>query len=776
MLTPRRRSLTSQLILGILLALALGFGVGVGTHSTWAQEAETSTEAVGTIGAIAIEGNERIEAETVRSYLSIGVGDPFDGGTVNKALKALFATGLFADVTIRREGGTLVVRVVENPIINRVAFEGNRKIDDTALSAEVQLKARVVYTRPRVQSDVQRILEIYRRSGRFAAKVDPKVVPLPQNRVDLIFEIDEGPVTSITRISFVGNKKFGDSELRTEIATRESAWYRFFSSDDTYDPDRLTFDRELLRKFYLKEGYADFRVLSAVAELTPDQDGFLVTFTVEEGERYNFGKIDIESKLKGIDVETLKPQLTTFENDIYNADEVEKSILALTDAVGNFGYAFVDIEPAVKRDREKRIIDLTYQIAEGPRVYVDRIEIIGNVRTLDKVIRREFRLVEGDAFNAAKVRRSRDRIRGLGFFETVDVQASPGEQPDRSVVTVAVQEKSTGELSFGAGFSTLDGPLADISITERNLVGKGQDLRLGFTISARRQEVDLSFTEPYFLDRNMSAGVDLFHRTTDFQSESSYDEKNSGIGLRTGYSIAEDLSHSVNYRLSFDEIRNIRSDASRFIRAQEGNSTKSLVGHSLLYDRRNNRQEPSSGYYAGFGQDFAGVGGDVNYLQNTVRAGYYYPITEDFVASVSGRAGYMFGLFGDDVRVNDRFNLGGSSLRGFASSGVGPRDLNTDDALGGNVFYTTTLEISTPLRFIDEVDIRGRIFTDIGSLFKVDDEGSEIADISSPRASAGIGFTYVSPFGPIRVDLAQAYLKQSFDKTEIFRFSFGTRF
>ncbi len=766
-----------RLVLGMAMALALGFGGGLGGRVVQAQESEGSaTEPGGTISAIAVEGNERIEAETVRSYLSIGVGDPFEGRTVNTALKALFATGLFADVTIRREGNALIVRVVENPIINRVAFEGNRKIDDDALTVEVQLKPRVVYTRPRVQSDVQRILEIYRRSGRFAATVDPKVIPLPQNRVDLVFEIDEGPVTGITRINFVGNTRFDDSDLRTEIATRESAWYRFFTSDDTYDPDRLTFDRELLRKFYLKEGYADFRVISAVAELTRDRDGFLVTFTVEEGERYNFGKIDIESKLKGVDVEALKPSLTTFESDTYNADEIEKSILAMTDAVGNFGYAFVDIEPAVKRDRGKRTIDITYQIAEGPRVYIDRIEIIGNGRTLDKVVRREFRLVEGDAFNTAKVRRSRDRIRGLGFFETVEVQAEPSDMPDRSVVTVTVQEKSTGELSFGAGFSSLDGPLADVSITERNLLGRGQDLSLGFTISARRRELDLGFTEPYFLDRNISAGFDLFRRTTDFQDESSYDEESTGFGLRSGYSIAEDLTHGIRYGLSFDQISDIPDDASRFIRAQEGDSIKSVIGHNLLYDRRNNRQEPSEGYFVGGGQDYAGVGGNVNFIQHTLRGGYYYSITEDFVASVSGRVGHMSALFGDDLRVNDRFFLGGTSLRGFETSGVGPRDLTTDDALGGNIFYTTTLEISTPLRIIDDVDLRGRIFTDVGSLFSVDDEGSEVADVQSPRAAAGIGFSYVSPFGPIRVDFAQAYLKESFDKTEFFRFSFGTRF
>jgi outer membrane protein insertion porin family len=627
-----------------------------------------------------------------------------------------------------------------------------------------------------VQADVQRILEIYRRSGRFAAKVEPKVIPLPQNRVDLVYEIDEGPVTEITRISFVGNKQFSDSELRGVVATKESAWYRFFSSDDTYDPDRLTFDRELLRRFYMKEGYADFRVLSAVAELTKDREGFIVTFTMEEGPRYNFGAIDIESQLKDVDVEALRPMLTTFTGETYNADEVEDSIQVLTDAVGNYGYAFVDIEPAVERDREKLTIDVTYEIAEGPRVYVDRIDIVGNVRTLDKVIRREFRLVEGDAFNAAKIRRSRDRIRGLDFFDSVEVSADPADEPDRSVVTVSVQEKSTGELSFGAGFSSLDGPLADISITERNLMGRGQDLRLGFLISGRRQEIDLSFTEPYFLDRNVSAGFDVFRRVTDFQDESSYDEENTGFGLRMGYSIAENLTHNVGYRLSFDEISDVPSDASRFIQAQEGSSTKSVIGQSFLYDRRDNRINPTEGYYLGTGQDFAGLGGNVDYIQLTGRAGYYYPLTEDLVASVSGRVGWMTGLFGDDIRVNDRFFLGGASLRGFETSGVGPRDLLTDDALGGNIFYTATLELSMPLRIIEDIDLRGSIFTDVGSLFEVDDEGPEVADVKDPRASAGIGFSYVSPFGPIRVDIAQAYLKEDFDKEELFRFSFGTRF
>jgi outer membrane protein insertion porin family len=779
-LTPRGRRGPHRFPWPTILSLILALAAGGVAHWALAQEDSEPAPSVETlpdrISAILVEGNERIEAETIRSYLAISSGDTFDARAVNQALKSLYATGLFADVTIRREGYALIVRVVENPIINRVAFEGNRKIKDEQLAAEIQLQPRVVYTRPRVQGDVQRIVEIYRRSGRFAANVEPKVIPLEQNRVDLVFEIDEGPVTGVRRISFVGNTHFSDSELRGTIATRESAWYRFLTSDDTYDPDRLTFDRELLRKFYLHEGYADFRVVSAVAELTSDREDFIITFTVEEGEQYDFGAIAIESRLKDVNVQALQPLLTTTEGETYDADEVEASIQALTDAVGNFGYAFVDIAPSVKRDRERRRIDLTYQIAEGPRVYVDRIDIVGNVRTLDRVIRREFRLVEGDAFNAAKIRRSRDRIRSLGFFDKVEVEAQPGDSPDRSVLTVSVEEKSTGELSFGAGFSSADGPLADVSITERNLLGRGQDLRLSFTLSGRRQELDLSFTEPYFLDRNISAGVDAFRRSTDFQDESSFDEDSTGFGLRGGYSITEELSHVVNYRLSFDEISDIPDTASRFIKAQEGESTKSTIGHNLLYDERDNRIEPTEGYLVGVGQEFAGVGGTVRYLQHTARGAYYQPLGDDWVASISARAGYMFGLFNEDVRVNDRFFLGGNTLRGFEPSGVGPRDLTTDDALGGNAFYTTTIEVSAPIRLIQDVDIRGRVFTEIGSLFDVDDVGSEVADVSDPRAAAGVGFSYVSPFGPIRVDFSQAYLKEGFDKTELVRFSFGTRF
>ena len=728
-----------------------------------------------TIQEVLVEGNERIEADTVRSYLSISVGDAFETTEINDSLKSLFATGLFADVTIRRESSALIVRVVENPIINRVAFEGNKRIDDETLESETQLRARVVYTRTRVQSDVQRLIEIYRRSGRFAAQIEPKVIQLAQNRVDLVFEIDEGPLTGVRRISFVGNKRFSDSELRDEIQTRETAWWRFLTSDDTYDPDRLTFDRELLRKYYLSKGYADFRVISAVAELTRDRKDFYVTFTIEEGGRYKFGVQSVNANLRDLQAESLQSFITTISDEWYDADEVEDTIQGLTDAVGNLGYAFVDIRPRIERNREDRLIDVSYEIEEGPRVYVQRINIVGNVRTLDKVVRREFRLVEGDAFNAAKIRRSRQQIRDLGLFGTVEVDTEPGDQPDQSVLTVAVTEQSTGELSFGAGVSSLDGILGDISIRERNLLGRGQDLRLGLQISTRRQEIDLSFTEPYFLDRDIAAGFDVFRNNINFQDESSFDQETLGSSLRADYTVAEDLRHGLRYTLRQDEISDVDVGASRLIKEQEGTSVTSSVEHSLTYDKRDSRIKPTEGYRVQFGQEVAGLGGDVRYLKHTLTSSYHTPLWFDWIGNAVLRQGHISGL-GEDVRINDRFFLGGSTLRGFEPGGVGPRDRITDDSLGGNVFYSATAEVTVPLNLTKDFDVDAALFTDIGTLTEVDDRGGEVLDVSDPRASIGFGFAYLSPFGPIRVDYARAVLKEDFDITENFRFSFGAIF
>jgi len=758
-----------------VVAVCVAVAGVVGTSALVTRPAIAQIPSGGTISEIRVEGTQRVEPETVRSYMLVQPGDPFDSDRIDRSLKSLFATGLFADVALRREGDTLIVRVVENPIINRIAFEGNHKLSDQTLDAEVQLKPRVVYTRTKVQSDVKRILDVYRRNGRFAASVDPKVIPLEQNRVDLVFEIDEGPVTGVRSITFVGNHEFSASRLREILQTKESRWYRFFSSDDNYDPDRLTYDRELLRKFYLAEGYADFRVVSAVAELAPARDGFFITFTIEEGERYRFGKIDVTNQIKDVKIDDLKPLVTVAQGDWYNADQVDKTIAALTEALGNRGYAFVDIQPRVKRNADNRTIDVTFEIKEGPRVYVERIDITGNVRTLDKVIRREFRLVEGDAFNTSRLQRSEQRIKNLGFFKKTDVTTNPGSSPDKTVIGVNVEEQSTGEFSVGAGFSTSEGVLGDISIRERNLLGRGQDLRIGTVIAQRQQQVDLSFTEPYFLERNLAAGFDLFEINQDNQLIGQFNQFTVGGSLRMGYQITEPLRQTLKYTLRQDTINNVQPTASRFIQEETGTRNTSAVGQVLLYDKRDNRLDPSAGYFGQLGVDVAGLGGDVRYVRTLLTGGYYYSVAPQWVLSLTGEGGYIHGIE-DTVRIEDRFFVGGDNLRGFATGGIGPRDLATNDALGGNIYYVGTVSLGFPVGLPQELGITGRVFSDFGSLFNLDEKGDTIADPHSLRVSAGFGVSWASPLGPIKLDLAVPVKRESFDKKQFFRIGFGTRF
>ncbi|MDA1090001.1 MAG: outer membrane protein assembly factor BamA [Proteobacteria bacterium] len=729
----------------------------------------------GVIGEVKVTGTQRIEPDTVKSYLLLKAGDPFDASKVDGSLKSLFSTGLFADVTLRRQGDALVVNVVENPVINRIAFEGNDKVETANLESEVSLRPRVIYTRTKVQSDVKRILAIYRSSGRFATTVEPKVIQLPQNRIDLVFEINEGDLTEIKSIRFVGNREFNDSRLRGVIRTRKTAWWRFLSSDDKYDPDRLTYDRELLRRFYLSGGFADFRVASAVAELTPDRKDFFLTFAVEEGNRYQFGKIDIEARLRDLKKEKVAEIVELKPGEWYDIEAVNNAIGALTDRVGELGYAFVDVRPRINRNREKKIIDVVFEINEGPRVFVERIDVVGNVRTQDKVIRREFRLLEGDAFNSAKLRRSQQRIRNLGFFETVQVKQLPGSSPDKTVLNVAVEEKSTGQLSFGAGFSTTNGILGDIGISEKNFLGKGQQISLNLTIAALKSEIDLSFTEPYFLGREVRAGFDLFRVSQDLKDVSSFSSDVTGFGLRGGYRITEDLRQDWSYTFKFSKVSSVSSDASTLIQSAVGTTTTSQIGHTILYDKRNSAINPTTGYVARLSTTLAGLGGSVRFIKNQIRASQYFPIADQWVLNIGGSAGYIAGL-GKDIAVLDRFFIGGDNLRGFASRGVGPRDSLTQDALGGEWMYTGLLQLTFPLGLPDEFGVRGRTFSDFGSSGKLTPTASFVDDEGSLRMSAGFGVTWQSPFGPVGIDAAVPLVKEAFDLTESVRFNFGTRF
>ncbi|MFP4313526.1 MAG: outer membrane protein assembly factor BamA, partial [Alphaproteobacteria bacterium] len=574
----------------------------------------TQASAQMVVRQIEVQGAERVDPSTVLSYLDLQVGQEINRSSLDSALKSLFATGLFADVTLDQRGDTLIVNVVENPIINQIAFEGNDQIEDEELQAEVQLRPRQVFTRTKVQNDVNRLYQVYRRNGRFSANIEPKIIRLDQNRVNLVFEITEGPITKIKSIRFVGNQRFDDDRLRSEISTKESAWYRFITADDRYDPDRLAYDQELLRRFYLSQGYADFELISAVAELSNDQDHFFITFTLNEGQRYRVGEVQIDSRLRDFDPAVLYEQITISEGEWYNADEVQNSVDAITDKLGDLQYAFVNVRPETSRNREEAEVDITFTISESPRVFVERINVNGNIRTLDKVVRREMLLVEGDPFNRSKMSRSEQNIRNLDFFETVDVQTTPGSAPDRTVVDVDVSEKSTGELSVGAGFSTADGPLADLRIRERNLLGRGQDLLLATVIAGERTEFDLSFTEPYFLNRDVSAGFDLFHVTRDLQDESSFDQRRTGGALRVGYPWSEKWRQVIRLRAEKNEITDVQTTASRFILEQEGERDTLALSQALTYDGRNSTINPTEGLLYWLNAEVTGFGGDSQYV------------------------------------------------------------------------------------------------------------------------------------------------------------------
>ena len=757
----------NRFLLASVLFTTIIVGLLSHTNSSWGD--------AGKITSIEVLGTQRIDPETVISYSNLKVGDQSDPDKLDTALKILFKTGLFADVDFVKVGEKLVINVVENPVINRVAFEGNKRIESKDLELELQLKPRLVFTRTKVQQDVQRLLTLYRLSGRFAAQIVPKIIKLEQNRVNLVFEIDEGPLSKIRNISFIGNKDFSDAELSSIIHTKEYAFWRILTSTDTYDPDRLSYDRELLRRFYLNRGYVDFKVLSAVAELTPDQKDFVVTFSIDEGERYKFGRMSLTSNLKGLQEKQLSSYLITREGDWYTAKAVNETIDSISDQLGVLGFAFVKVRPVSDRRQKERIVNLNYTISKTRRVFLERIDIEGNLRTLDKVVRREFDIVEGDAFNISKLRRAKRRIRNLGFFAKTNVKRVMGKSEESTIIKVQIEEKSTGEISFGVGFSSLDGPLANVGIRERNLLGRGQDLNFNFQGSASRQEFKIGFTEPYFMERRLSAGFDLFQVTTDRQTDSSFDERKAGGSLKLGYVLGRDLSQSLKYQLKKTEIRNVDETASTLIKEQEGTNTVSQISQTTVLDKRDNRYEPKDGYVVSLTNELAGLSGDTQHLRTRIKTGYFVSLFEDKVLAFIAESGHIIGI-DQDVNIGERFFLGGQTVRGFSNSGIGPRDGITNDALGGNTYYAGSIELRFPLGLGEELGINGSLFTDVGSLWSLDRDSSDILDSSGARASAGFGVSWATGLGLMRVDFASALLKEDWDETEFVRFSFGTRF
>lgn len=798
---------------GALLAVSTDAYAQENTN-TAAPQAQPSGVA---IRRVMVEGNQRIEPATIASYLQVGPGDVFDPERIDMSIKTLFATGLFSDVQIEQRGTDLVVVVSENPIINRVIFEGMRTLDEEDLEGEVQARPRSVFTPARAQADVQRILDVYRRNGRFAAQVTPQVRELDQNRVDLIFEVDEGPVTGVRDINFIGNEEFSDRRLRDAIVTTESTWWNFFSSNDNYDPDRLEYDREQLRQFYNNRGYADFRVVSAVAELTPDQHDFFITFTVDEGVRYEFGEVQIQTELNRLPESLLRAVNPIRPGTEFRGEQIEDAIDAMTYVAGTVGYANVQITPIVERDRDNRKVNITFEVDEGPRTFIERIDIVGNTRTVDRVIRREMRVAEGDAFNRVLLDRSRDQIRSLGYFNEVTVEDADGSQPDRSVVTVTVEEQSTGEFAFAAGYSSTESFLFDVSVTERNLRGRGQFLRLRASSSAQRQQLDLRFTEPRFMGREIAAGFDLYSLRTDFLTQSSFENQSTGFGLRTGFRIGERTNLGLTYTLVQDDtqIADVFIDhdsnaltpdvnqcdpvnVSRpLLCDQEGTFLTSVIGFQVNWDRRNSPVNATRGFNIDISQDVAGLGGEVNYIRTEIEGGIYYGLPFGFRAMFRGNAGLISGWNGDSVRINDRFFKGGSTFRGFDVAGIGPRQLLVDDitgavvergdAVGGNAFAIGTLQLDVPLPLPETFSLGSALFVDFGTLGYLDAANRETVDLVGPtrlivddsaslRVAAGVSIFWDSPFGPVQFDFAQPLQYEDYDRREQFRFSTRTQF
>lgn len=726
---------------------------------------------VSVIRTLTVAGSQRLEPATILSYIQLREGQTYTQAAADQALKDLYATELFANVQITNSGGDVTVQVTENPVINRIVLEGNKTLKDDKILPEIKLAARQIFTRSKVRADVARIIELYKRKGRYAAEVEPKMVMLEQNRVDIVFEIHEGAKSKVRQINIIGNEKFGDGELRGQMVTKQARFHRMFSSSTGYDPDRLAFDQQKLRQFYLTEGYADFRVVSAVAELTPDKKDFIITYVVEEGERYKFGEVTVDSQLRDFDSEKLLKYLPMKQGDWYNAKQVEDTVENISEIAGTLGYAFADVGPQFSRSKDDLTMGVKFTVADGPRVYVERIDINGNTLTQDKVIRREFRIGEGDAFNSVQVKRSTNRIKSLGYFqENFEIKQEQGSAPDRIVLEANVEEKPTGELQLSAGFSSLESFIFQGSVRQNNFRGRGQTVGASVSYSKYNRSVQLSFTEPYVFDRNISAGIDIYRRDLNsfnfFRSErnTTYERATTGISLRLGVPLTEYVSALIRYTFNYDDVTlddeffRIAADGSktcepllagRYLCDSLGTDTSSILGATLMYDTLDSRFRPTRGHSASIGVDFAGLGGSVRYARLRAEGAKYFSVGGGFIFSLRAEGGVIkslenrAGVGVDDIRLTDRFFLGEPQLRGFDIRGIGPRVLRkpyvdddnntatplvpsedrsnwTDDSLGGKYYYTGRAELEIPLGSgAREMGLRPSIFMDAGAVWSI---------------------------------------------------------
>ncbi|MGB3813979.1 MAG: outer membrane protein assembly factor BamA [Shinella sp.] len=737
------------------------------------------------VRSIQVRGADRVSADTVKANISIAPGKNFSNADIDESVRRLYATGYFSDVKISVAGGALVVVVNENQLINEVVINGNRKIKDDKLQNVLRSRSNGPFSETSIEADKQAIRDAYAAIGRSDANVTTQTYPLGNGRVNLAFVVDEGDRTKISQINFVGNEAYSNSRLRSVIMTKKSNFLSFLTRKDVYNEDKLRADEEVLREFYFNRGYADFRVISSEAVLDEASNEYVVTFTVEEGQRYDFGNVNVESTVEGVEAEELQGLIESRPGKVYRAKDVQETMSEISQRVAAKGYPFARVTPRGNRDLGNGTIAVDYLVDQGERAYVERIEIRGNTRTRDYVIRREFDIGEGDAFNQEVIARAKRRLEALGYFTSVNITTAPGSQSDRVVLVVDVQDQSTGSFGIGGGYETGNGGgfKLEASIEEKNFLGRGQYIRLAAGGGRDSRDYNLSFTEPYFLGYRLAAGFDVF--SNEDKSEDFYSVNSKGFSLRVTAPITEDLS--TTFRYNYTRLDYNSSDLSKLSSPYQdvvnnGPWVRSSISHSLTYDTIDDRTMPREGIFAQITQEFAGLGGDSDFYKISGKARYFHTILDDadVIGSLSVSGGHMWGT-GGETKVFDQFTLSASELRGFESHGIGPRATSTGDSLGGETYFTASAEASFPLPMLPrDSGFRGAVFVDAGTLY-----GNDVATVAadnvqgtsmSLRASVGASIIWASPFGPLRFDYAVPIKKESFDEVQRFKFGIATQF
>lgn len=742
-----------------------------------------------TVNTIQVEGNRRVATDTIRVFSGLQQGQVADTGDLNTAFQRLFDTGLFEEVSVSPGGGGVVISVVENPTINFINIEGNKQLDDDIIQEVIELRQRQPFSRAAAEADAQRIQELYAASGRINVKVEPQIIRLEDNRVNLVYQVSEASVTEVQRISFTGNQIFSDSRLRRVIETSQAGLFSFFIRNDTYNEERLEQDKQQLREFYLNRGYIDFEIQAASAEFARERNAFFLNFRLFEGQQWSYGNMSVTTFAQGLPPAEFEALIDVQPGQTYSAKRIDRIIERMNFLAGQRGFAFVEIVPRVTRDTANRRVNFNFELIEGPRVFIERIDIRGNVETVDRVIRREFRVVEGDAFNSRELQDAENRLMALGFFESVDVRVREGSSPGRAIITVDVVEQPTGSLTFGAAYGSSEGLTGTISLTERNFLGRGQTVSIDLGGGAESSVISFSFTEPQIFDQDLSGGFSLYWREYDYD-ESSINTRRAAFQPFLGFPLTEDSRLRLRARIGQDEIEVQDSNISPILAREAGDEFSTAFGAIYTLDKRNSPVDPTAGFIFWLDQEFSLFGSGSRYSKTEASARVYTSLfDEEVVLSAEVEGGALI-AFNDETRFINRFNLGGDSFRGFERGGIGPRDIcdncggpngneDVDDALGGNMFGVARLEATFPLGLPSDYGIYGGLFTDFGSvwsLYDTDGAMGEVDDSFHLRASVGASLFWRTAIGPLRFNFATPYIEEEYDDPEYFRITIDTRF